>query len=76
MLTNELIRRFDQMDVKSIYVQGRPVVVEGGATLETVLENLEHRFEKVRTDPLMSKVFDIYTAYIKRTMGADGGTKS
>ena len=69
VLTNELIRRFDHMDVKSIYVQGHPVKQEGDLTPESMLERLDRRFEKVRTDPLMSKVYDIYAAYLKRTMG-------
>jgi hypothetical protein len=69
VLTNELIRRFDLMDIKTVYVQGRPVVIAGEPTLDAMLAELDHRFKKVRNDPLTSKVYDIYTAYIKRTMG-------
>lgn len=76
VLTNELIRRFDLMDVKSIYVQGRPVALEGDPSLAEMLESLEHRFVKVRNVPLMDKVYEIYAAQIKRTMGEDGGKQA
>lgn len=76
VLTSELIARLGHMDINSIYVQGHPVRSEGDHSLETMLGNLEHRFEKVRNDPLMSKVYDIYANYLKRTMGDDGGRQA
>ena len=76
MITSELIRRFDLMGIKSLYVKGRPIAQEGEPTLETMLKDLECRFDKVRSDPLTMKVHEIYTAFLKRSMGDDGGRQA
>lgn len=73
ILTTDLIRRFELMGVKSIYVKERQAVQEGDLTLEAMLEDLDCRFEKVSMDPLMMKVHAIYGALIKRSMGDDSG---
>lgn len=76
VLTAALIRRFDLMDIKSIYVKGYPVKNQHEPTLDTLLAELEHRFEKVRNDLLMSRVHDIYAAHIRRVYGDNGGTEA
>lgn len=76
ILTSELIRRFDLMGVKSLYVKGRPIAQEGEPTLEIMLKDLDRRFDKVRNDPLTMKVHEIYTAFLKRSMGDDDGLQS
>jgi len=73
MLTTELIRRFELMGVKSLYVKERQVVQEGNLTLEAKLDGLDYRFEKVSMDPLMMKVHSIYGALIRRSMEDDCG---
>jgi len=73
MITSELIRRFDLMGIKSLYVKGRPIVQEGQPSLETMLKDLDCRFNIVRNDHLTMKVHEIYTAYLKRSMGDDCG---
>ncbi|MBI2354629.1 MAG: hypothetical protein HYV06_06300 [Deltaproteobacteria bacterium] len=73
VLTDTLIARLDNMDVKSVYVEGHPVWDEGDRTLEDMLSDLDRRFEKVRHDPLMSRLYDIHAEHLKRSMGDDGG---
>lgn len=69
VLTDALIARLDHLDVQSIYVDGYPLNQDGGRKLEDLLRDLDHRFEKVRQDPLTSKLYDIYADYLKRSMG-------
>ncbi|HEY3308579.1 MAG TPA: hypothetical protein VGJ93_08995 [Desulfuromonadaceae bacterium] len=76
LLTDNLLTRLDHLDVKSIYVQGHPVWIDGDRSLDDLLESLDQRFKKVRQDPLTSKLYDIYVEYLKRSMGDDGGRKA
>lgn len=76
LLTEELITRLDRLDVKSVYVQGHPVWSDGDRSLDDLLEGLDQRFQKVRQDPLTSKLYDIYVEYLKRSVGDDGGRKA
>ncbi len=69
VLTDALIARLDHLDVQSIYVDGHPLNQDGERKLEDLLRDLDHRFEKVRQDPLTSKLYDIYADYLKRSMG-------
>lgn len=72
VLTESLIRRLETMEVNSVYIKGHPVWQPGDPTLDEILHDLDLRFEKVRQDPLMSKLHTIYADYHKRTMGDDG----
>ncbi|OGR28617.1 MAG: hypothetical protein A2X83_05575 [Desulfuromonadales bacterium GWD2_54_10] len=76
VLTVALIARLDNLDVKAVYVEGHPVWTDGDHSLDDMLLDLEKRFEKVRSDPLTSKLFDIYAEHLKRSMGDDGGRKA
>jgi len=76
VLTDTLIARLDHLDTKTIYVEGHPVWTEGERSLDDMLQDLDRRFEKVREDPLMVKLQDIYAAYLKQSMGEDGGRKA
>jgi len=73
VITGEMIRRFDLMGIKSLYVKGRPIVQEGEPAVEAMLKDLDCRFDKVRNDPLTMKVHEIYTAFLKRSTGDDCG---
>lgn len=73
LLTESLISRLETMEVKSVYIKGHPIRQSGDPTLDEKLCELDLRFEKVRQDPLMSKLHSIYADYLKRTMGDDGG---
>lgn len=72
VLTDTLIARLENMDVNSVYVEGHPVWEDGDRSLEDLMEDLDRRFEKVRQEPLMSRLYDIYAAQIKRSLGDDG----
>ena len=72
VLSDILITRLENMGVHTVYVGGRPVWEEGDSSLDVKLLELDRRFEKVRNDPLMSRLHDIYADYLKRSMGDDG----
>ncbi len=71
LLTEEIITRLNNMDIASIYVEGRPLWQEGDPSPEEMLSALEHRFKKVRQDPLMAKLHDIFADYYNRSMGGN-----
>jgi hypothetical protein len=73
VLTDSLINRLEAMEVKSVYIKGQPLRQPGDPTLDDMLRDLDLRFEKVRQDPLMSRLHGMYADYLKRTMGDDGG---
>lgn len=70
-LTDSLIRRLEQMGIQSIIVEGHPVKIEGEATLEEMLADLDKRFSRVLDDPLMVKIKGMYERHIKRSMGEE-----
>jgi hypothetical protein len=72
-LTEALISRLTQMGVQSVRVEGHPLKVEGEATLEEMLAELEKRFIRVEGDDLMKKVKEIYRKQIFRSMGETDG---
>ncbi|ABK98281.1 hypothetical protein [Pelobacter propionicus] len=76
VLTASLITRLEHMDIATIYVEGCPCGEEGDRSLDAVLHDLEHRFVKVRHDPLMARLYDIYSDYYKRSMGDEGGRQT
>jgi len=73
VLTEALIARLNNMDIKSVYVKGHPIWVAGEKTLEDMLAELDRRFEKTADDPIMSKIHDAYADYLKCAMGDDSG---
>jgi len=73
VLTESLIARLNNMDIKSVYVKGHPIWVAGEKTLEDMLAELDRRFEKTADDPIMSKIHDAYADYLKCAMGDDSG---
>lgn len=75
-LTDSLIVRLENLNIQSVYVEGHPVWTEGDLSLEETLRDLDNRFEKVRQDPLMAKIYDIYAEHLKRSMGESGGRKA
>lgn len=76
VLTDALISRLEQIDVQTLYVEGRPVREEGEVSLEEMLAILDRRFEKVKDDPLAAKLNSIYSEYLRHSMGEDGGRKA
>ncbi|NVN90641.1 MAG: hypothetical protein HXX11_08525 [Desulfuromonadales bacterium] len=76
VLTETLISRFENMDISSIYVEGHPLWDDGDRSLEDMLGDLDQRFTKVRQDPLMAKLHDIYADFYKRSMGDDSGRQT
>lgn len=71
VLTDNLIARFDNMDVQTIYVEGHPVWEEGESSFEDLLRELDGRFIKSLQEPLNAMLYDIYKAYLIKSMGGD-----
>jgi hypothetical protein len=76
VLTETLITRLENMDIAFIHVKGHLLPLDGDRSLGDILHDLEHRFVKVRQDPLMATLHDIYADYYRRLMGDDGGRQT
>jgi hypothetical protein len=76
ILTAPLIVRLDHLDITAVYVEGHPVWEDGDRSIDDVLRDLDKRFEKVADDPLTAKLYDIYKAYLTKSMGDDGGREA
>ena len=76
VLTAALITRLEHLDIQSVFVEGHPVWDDGDRSLDDVLRDLDKRFEKVADDPLTAKLYDIYKAYLTKSMGDDGGREA
>jgi len=59
-LTEALINRMTRMEVKLICVEGHPVELPGEISVEEELEKLEHRYEKVKNEPRMARVKEMF----------------
>jgi len=75
-LTDALITRFENLDVNAIYVEGHPVPDEDERSMEDLLRELERRFDKVKKDPLMLKLYDMHAKRLKQSMGDAGGRQA
>ncbi len=64
VLSSSLIERLYKIGVQSITVEGHPVKIEGEKTLDEELSSLEHRFRKVKDDPNMRILKEIYKIQI------------
>ena len=76
VLTDALIARFDNMDVQTVHVEGHPVWEEGEQSFDDLLRDLDGRFSKSIQEPLNSKLYDIYKAYLIKSMGGDSGRQA
>jgi hypothetical protein len=76
VLTASLITRLEHLDVQTVYVEGHPVWEDGDRSLEDIIQDLDKRFEKVNGDPLTLKLYDVYKAYLIKSMGDDGGRQA
>ncbi len=70
-LTDSLITRFENMDVQTVYVEGHPVWEEGERSFDDLVSDLDNRFNKTRQKPLNAILYDIYKAYLIKSMGGD-----
>jgi len=52
-LTQDLIARLVKQDVMILAVEGHPVLLPGEKSLPERLKALDHRFSKVRNDPVL-----------------------
>lgn len=69
-LDETIISRLSNMGIKKIIVKGHPVetIEAEGKPLEIQLEELEMRFEKVASDPVMSVIKDIFEKKLREKM--------
>lgn len=68
-LTEALITRFENMDVLTVYVEGHPVWEEGESSFDDLLHELDGRFIKTLKEPLNVMLYEIYKAYLIKSMG-------
>ncbi len=64
VLNSSLIERLHRIGVQSITVEGHPVKIEGEKTLDEELSSLDYRFRKVKDDPNMRILREIYRIQI------------
>jgi hypothetical protein len=76
VLTDALIARLERVDVQTVYVEGHPVWEDGDRSLDDLIRDLDKRFEKVKDDPLTTKLYEIYKACLIKSMGDDGGRQA
>ena len=76
VLSDTLVARLTSLNVTSVYVEGHPVWEDGDRPLEDMLHELDRRFEKVRNDPLMHNVYEMFAEHLKRSMGDSGGRQA
>ncbi len=69
VLTETVIERLKTMGVQSITVEGRPIKMDGEASLEEMLSKLDKRFKKVEDDDLTMNLKTIYRKQIVKSMG-------
>lgn len=69
VLTDSLIERLRKMGIQSVTVEGQPVKLEGGETLESALEALDNRFRMAGSDPLTMRLQEIYRKHIRISHG-------
>jgi hypothetical protein len=69
LLTDALIARLDNMDVQTVYVEGHPVWEDGERSVDDIVRELDGRFIKSRQEPLNAVLYDIYKAYLIKSMG-------
>jgi len=70
-LTESLIDRFENMDVQTVHVVGHPVWEEGEPSVGDLLRQLDVRFSKTLQEPLNAVLYNIYKAYLTKSMGGD-----
>jgi hypothetical protein len=70
-LTDSLIARFENMDVQTVHVEGHPVWEEGERSFDDLKLDLDNRFSKTLQEPLNAMLYEIYKAYLLKSMGGD-----
>ena len=70
-LTDSLIARLENMGVQTVHVEGHPVWEEGELSFDELLRELDSRFSKNLHEPLNVMLYDIYKAYLIKSMGGD-----
>jgi hypothetical protein len=72
VLTDSLIARLEHLDVQSVYVEGHPVWEDGDRSIDDLIRDLDHRFQKVMDDPLTVLLYDTYKDFLTKSMGDSG----
>ena len=70
-LTDTLIARLENLDIHNVHVEGHPVWEEGERSFDDLLCELDGRFCKTLHEPLNVMLYEIYKAYLIKSMGAD-----
>jgi len=73
-LTDSILLRFENAGIASISVEGRPVVVEGEKPFEEMLNEVERRFAKTVSDPVMAGIREMVVRNLRNRYGEDEGS--
>lgn len=68
-LTESSIERLKNMGVQAITIEGHPLKVEGEESLDDILCTMEERFRKVKDNPEMMQLLDLFKDQIKQDYG-------
>lgn len=64
------IERLANIGIQTVVVEGRPVVIEGDASLDDQLKCLDDRFIHCGQDPFMQRLKSALQRHITRMLGA------
>ncbi len=70
-LTAKILFRLENGKISHLTVQGHPVRVEGEGSLPEKIRELEHRFRKVESDPLMREIREIFREQLVHRFGEE-----
>lgn len=70
-LTDSLVARLENLDIQTVLVEGHPAWEEGERSYDDLLFELDGRFCKTLHEPLNVMLYDIYRAYLVKSMGGD-----
>jgi hypothetical protein len=75
-LTDNLIARLENLDVSTVHVTGHPIWEDGERSFDDLMSELDGRFSKTLQEPLNIMLYDIYKAYLIKSMGGDSGRQA
>ncbi len=73
-ISDTLLKRLENMDVKSVTVEGHPVHIEGEVppkSYQERIDSLDHLFRKFKDDPWMNKMKKFIRYYFTRKLAAE-----
>ncbi len=73
-ISDTLLKRLENMDVKSVTVEGHPVEIEGQAAPKSYqerIDSLDYLFRRFQDDPWMNKMKKFIRSYFARKLASE-----